>query len=283
MSSRPSSLRSTAAPEPAASDRWTPPPVIKASALLHAAVVAGCVAAPSQWPKGLALIAGNHVAVGLCGMMPRASYLGRTVTRMPEDPSDPRPKIALTLDDGPDPDVTPAVLDLLDAHGAQATFFCIGRRVEAHPGLAREIVDRGHRIENHTYRHHHSFAFRFVGGLHREIERAQKAIADVTGRRPSYFRAPAGMRSFMLDPVLNRMGLTLVAWTRRGYDAVVGDADRVVPRLVRGLRDGDILLLHDGNCARSRSGKPVVIEALGRTLELCDRRGFRAVGLPEGL
>ena len=95
-----------------------------------------------------------------------------------------RDEIALTFDDGPDPEVTPRVLDLLDAAGARATFFCIGRRVEAHPEIAAEIARRGHRIENHTYTHPHLFACYLAPALRREIEDAQRAIERATGRRP---------------------------------------------------------------------------------------------------
>ena len=264
-------------------DRWRPPGLIKASIAFHGALAAGTIAYPEHWPTALKLLAANHAVVGLAGMLPRASWLGRTVNRFPTRTDACRPEVALTFDDGPDPEVTPQVLDLLDAHGAQASFFCIGRRVEQYPELTREIVQRGHLVENHTFHHSHSFAFRLYGGLKREILRAQDAIEGTTGRRPSYFRAPAGMRNFFLDPLLRHLDLTLVAWTRRGFDAVEGNPDRVLPRLVRGLSAGDILLLHDGNSAKNAKGKPVAIESLSRLLALFDRRGLAAVTLPPGL
>ena len=105
----------------------------------------------------------------------------------------------------------------------------------------------------------------------------------VTGQRPSCFRAPAGLRNPFLEPVLHRLGLSLVSWTRRGFDTREGDAQRVLARLTRGLAAGDILLLHDGNAARTARGEPVLLEVLPLLLERLRADGLRAVTLPEGL
>ncbi|MFS2055120.1 polysaccharide deacetylase family protein, partial [Variovorax sp. CT11-76] len=183
----------------------------------------------------------------------------------------------------PEPAVTPRVLDLLDAHGQRATFFCIAERVQAQPALAREIVARGHSIQNHTARHRHNFSFLGPRGFASEIARAQQILGEVTGQRPSCFRAPAGLRNPFLEPVLHRLGLSLVSWTRRGFDTREGDAQRVLARLTRGLAAGDILLLHDGNAARTARGEPVLLEVLPLLLERLRADGLRAVTLPEGL
>src|SRR2546430_367552 len=99
--------------------------------------------------------------------------------------------IAITIDDGPDPEVTPHVLALLEQHGARATFFCIGERVARHPGLARQIVRCGHGIENHSQRHLQRFSLLGPRALAREIGCAQQAIAAATGEVAQFFRAPA--------------------------------------------------------------------------------------------
>jgi peptidoglycan/xylan/chitin deacetylase (PgdA/CDA1 family) len=109
-----------------------------------------------------------------------------------------RREVAITIDDGPDPEVTPAVLDLLDAHGARATFFCIAEQARAQPALCREITRRGHSVQNHSERHSHLFSMLGPRGLADEIGRAQQTLADITGQRPSFFRAPAGLRSPLL-------------------------------------------------------------------------------------
>ena len=175
------------------------------------------------------------------------------------------------------------MLDLLDAHGQRATFFCIAERVREHPALAREIVARGHSIQNHTARHRHNFSFLGPRGFHAEIERAQQLLQEVTGQRPICFRAPAGLRNPFLAPVLHRLGLVLVSWTRRGFDTRERDAATVLARLAKDLKAGDILLLHDGHAARTAAGRPVVLEVLPLLLERLRTDGLHAVTLPQAL
>jgi peptidoglycan/xylan/chitin deacetylase (PgdA/CDA1 family) len=192
-------------------------------------------------------------------------------------------RVAITIDDGPDPDVTPLVLSQLAEHRAQATFFCVGNRVERFAGLARDIVDRGHAVENHSQRHRHTFSVLGPRSIGAEIARAQESIFRATGSSPRFFRAPAGLRNPFLDPVLARMQLRLASWTRRGFDTVDANADAVYRRLVYPLQDGDILLLHDGNAARSRSGKAVILEVLPRLLEAMALKQLRPVTLRSAL
>ncbi|RPJ73173.1 MAG: polysaccharide deacetylase family protein, partial [Desulfobacteraceae bacterium] len=165
--------------------------------------------------------------------------------------------VSLTFDDGPDPEVTPRVLDVLDTAGARASFFCIGRRVRAHPGLCRDIVARGHRVENHGDSHSSAFAAFGYKRMQADIAACQATIADVTGQSPRFFRPTAGLRSPLLDPVLARLDLRLATWTRRGFDTRSGDPHRIYSRLAAGLAAGDILLLHDGHAARTVDGRAV--------------------------
>lgn len=267
---------------PATPESWPWPPAIRASAAWHAAAVGAGVLVPGAWPWALGAIVLNHALITAAGLTPRSRLLGPNVTRLPAA-AIARREVAITIDDGPEPAVTPRVLDLLDAHGQRATFFCIAERVQAQPALAREIVARGHSIQNHTARHRHNFSFLGPRGFANEIARAQQILGEVTGQRPSCFRAPAGLRNPFLEPVLHRLGLSLVSWTRRGFDTREGDAQRVLARLTRGLAAGDILLLHDGNAARTARGEPVLLEVLPLLLERLRADGLRAVTLPEGL
>ena len=113
----------------------------------------------------------------------------------------------------------------------------------------------------------------------REIQRAQSAIAESGGGYPSLFRAPAGIQNPLLQSALSDSGLSLVSWTRRGFDTVTRDGARVAKRLTRGLAPGDILLLHDGSSARDRNGRPVVLESLPRVLDDLGRKGLRSDAL----
>src|SRR5262249_13231942 len=149
--------------------------------------------------------------------------------------------------------------DILDRYDAKASFFCVGERVAAHPQIAREIARRGHTVESHSHHHATTFALYGLGALRREVWAAQAVIAEATGPEPRVFRAPAGFRSPILDPVLGRLGLSYASWTRRGFDTADCDAARVLRRLTRGLGAGDILLLHDS--------VPRVIEVLPLLLE----------------
>jgi peptidoglycan/xylan/chitin deacetylase (PgdA/CDA1 family) len=208
--------------------------------------------------------------------------LGPNWTRLPPQ-SGLAGRVAITIDDGPDPDVTPLVLSQLAEHRAQATFFCVGNRVERFAALARDIVDRGHAIENHSQWHRHTFSVLGPRGIGAEISRAHDSIFRATGSSPRFFRAPAGLRNPFLDPVLARMQLRLASWTRRGFDTVNTNADAVYRRLANPLQDGDILLLHDGNAARSRSGKAVILEVLPRLLEAMALKQLRPVTLRSAL
>jgi len=257
---------------------WKLSPLLRVSTGLHAGGAAALALAPRTWPIVVGALIADHLTVVAAGLWPRATLLGPTLVRLPAA-ARARREIALTFDDGPDPATTPRVLDLLDAHGARSTFFCVGRRVEAHRDVAAEIARRGHRVENHSHRHRSAFWFLPPAMLRDEIDRAQDAIAMATGRAPRLFRAPAGIRSPLLEPLLARAGLDLASWTRRGFDTVTGDASRILARLVRRLAPGDILLLHDGSSARGASGGPVVLEVLPRLLDAIEAAGLRPVPL----
>lgn len=251
---------------PSHSPRWRPSPLLGVSLGLHVGAAAALIARPSVWPWVLGALAADHAVLAGASLVPRSRLLGPNWTSLPAAAASQR-QVAITVDDGPDPQVTPRVLALLEEHRVRATFFCIGERVRTYAELAREITRRGHAIENHTQRHVHYFSLLGPRGLTMEIERAQDTIGIVTGQRPAFFRAPAGLRNPFLDPVLSRLSLRLASWTRRGFDTVNASSDAVLGRLTGGLRGGDILLLHDGNAARKRDGSPIVLEVLPRLLD----------------
>ena len=260
---------------------WRPTPLITGTALLHAGAAAGLVAAPALWPWALAAVAANHALVTTAGLLPRSHALGPNITRLPPAPQAPR--IALTIDDGPDPEVTPRVLELLAVHGLRASFFLIGQRAERHPALCRAIVAAGHRVENHGYSHSHALSLFGPARLAADIARAQAVIADASGQAPRFFRPTAGLRNLFLEPVLARQDLRLASWTRRGYDTREPSVDRVLQRLTRDLADGDILLLHDGHAARAGDGRPVIEHLIALLAQRLARAGLASATLHEAL
>ncbi len=256
--------------------------LLRASLAWHVAALLLVLWRVHWWPWALAAVIANHLLLTALGLWPRSRALGTNWTRLPAH-SAARAEVAITLDDGPDPLITPQVLSILARHGAHATFFCIGERVAQHPQIVRDCVAQGHAVENHSQRHAHYFSLLGMAALHAEVAGAQRQIEGASGVAPRFFRAPAGVRSVLLEPVLQRLHLQLASWTRRGFDTVTADATRVLARLTRDLGAGDILLLHDGHAARTRAGTPVVLEVLPALLAVIEQRGLHPVTLREAM
>jgi len=258
--------------------RWRPPTALKATAALHLGGALAFAGSPVAWPWIAGTLIANHGVLLAGCLAPRSQLLGPNRVRLPAA-SARRREVALTFDDGPDPDLTPRVLDILETRNATASFFCIGERAAAHPRLVREIVARGHSVESHSHRHSAAFAFYGPWRLLRELRSAQRSLAEAAGSAPIFFRAPFGTRNPMLDPTLARLGLAYVSWTRRGFDVVDRNAARVLGRLLRGLTAGDILLLHDGVAALEKAGEATVLAVLPSLLERLADQGLRPVSL----
>ncbi len=247
-------------------------PFVRASVAVHAVGGVACLVAPHEWRWIVAGVVADHLALVAGSLIPRSTLVGPNLRRL-DAQAVGGDGVVLTFDDGPDPAVTPRVLDCLDAHGATASFFCVGLQAEKHPAVVEEISRRGHHVENHSWRHAWSFCFQSASSIRNELERTQQLLGALAGGRPRYFRAPAGLRNPWLDSVLRRDDLALVSWTRRAFDTVTTDSELVVRRLTRNVAAGDILLLHD-------HGATSVLEALPRLLEKLATHGLRAMRLP---
>ncbi|MHB1676896.1 MAG: polysaccharide deacetylase family protein [Sulfuriferula sp.] len=262
------------------SDRWRPPLLVRLSAAIHLVALPIVLLRPAAWIEVLAIIIIDHLLITAVGLWPRSTWLGPNLTRLPPA-ARARNEISLTIDDGPDPEVTPQVLAILDRYQVKASFFCIAELAARYPDLCREIVKRGHDVENHTQHHRHNFSLLGIKGYRREIQAAQITLNDITGRKPQFFRAPAGLRNPFLDPVLHRLHLRLATWSVRGYDTRVRDAARVRNRLIRGLRAGAILLLHDGNAAHTANNVPIILAVLPNIIETAAAAQLQFVSLRE--
>jgi len=262
--------------------QWQLAPLLRLSLAWHGLAAVITLLRPHWWPWTLAAVIADHLLLTALGLWPRSRALGSNWTRLPARAA-ARGEVAITIDDGPDPEITPQVLAILAAHGARATFFCIGERVDQFPQIVRECLSQGHTVENHSYHHAYYFSLLGLQALYAEVTHSQQHIERVGGVAPRFFRAPAGLRSPLLEPVLQRLGLQLASWTRRGFDTVNADAPVVLARLIRHLRAGDILLLHDGHAARTSAGTAVVVEVLPPLLTAIAQRGLRTVTLREAL
>jgi len=186
--------------------------------------------------------------------------------------STPRKEVWLTIDDGPHPDSTPAFLDVLDQFGAKATFFVIGRQVEAHRSLCREMIQRGHTIENHSASHPSATWWALPPCLvRREILSASDAIRAATGQRPRFFRPPVGMCSSGVHPVAIETGLSVIGWSASGSDGCARAPSAVLESILPQISPGAIVLLHEGDRARQR------ILTLSLLLESLQREGYHCV------
>jgi peptidoglycan-N-acetylglucosamine deacetylase len=267
---------------PPTAARYRLSPLLRASIVLHGGAALATLLRPHWWPWTLGAVMADQLLLTALGLWPRSGGLGSNWTRLPAAAA-ARGEVAITIDDGPDPEVTPQVLALLAEHGVPVSFFCIGERAAQFPDCVRAAAAAGHAIENHSYRHGHNFSLLGPGSMRRDVSLAQQVLGALGGSPPRFFRAPAGLRNPLLDPVLQRQGLQLASWTRRGFDTVSADATSVLARLTRNLAAGDILLLHDGHASRTAAGTPLVLEVLPRLIEAIEARSLRAVTLRQAL
>lgn len=263
---------------PAQPRAWRPGPFLLIQLALHGAALLLLMLYPPEWQWAVATIFFSQLMLMAASLWPRSTCLGANLVRLPATALQ-RGEVALTIDDGPDPLVTPQVLAILAQNGVHATFFCIGERAAAHPQLCQKILEAGHRIENHGARHPTLLSLSGPTGWRREILEGQRILQHITGQRPHFYRAVAGLRNPFLDPVLHGSGLQLASWTRRGFDTRERDPEKVLQRLTHHLAAGDILLLHDGNAARTPSGEAVIVSVLPRLLDAIRARGLTPVTL----
>ncbi|MGH9359550.1 MAG: polysaccharide deacetylase family protein [Candidatus Acidiferrales bacterium] len=190
-------------------------------------------------------------------------------------------RVALTFDDGPTPPCTDQILDILKEHGVTATFFVNGKLVDRFPERVQRIKRENHTLGNHTYTHLFLY-LKTRKTIASEIDRTQDAVERHAGLRPQVFRAPYGVRWFGLFPVLRRRGMRSVQWSDTGFDWVEKHtAVDIVRKALKNLRDGSVILLHDG-CGRYEPGEvdhARTVAALPAIIEEVHRRGFRFVSV----
>lgn len=177
-------------------------------------------------------------------LVPRCSWFGRMIKQLAPAGN----QVLLTIDDGPHPQHTPAILDILDQHRIKAVFFLIGERAAQHPHLVREIVARGHEIGNHTQTHPAStFWVLRPAALWREIATCQQTLTAICPEHPPrFFRPPAGHHNVFTSLIVETLGLQMMMWSARGFDGVVQQVPLISRLIARRLQPGAIVLIHEG-------------------------------------
>lgn len=182
-------------------------------------------------------------------------------------------RIALTFDDGPDPEMTPKVLAVLAEHQVKATFFLIGHKVEQYPDLAKQIAAAGHVVADHSYSHSNTIAIFPTAKLTADIKQGADIIEQATGKRPMWFRPPFGVTNPRYAKALKTLGMTSIGWSVRSMDTTKPDANILLRRITDSLKPGSIVLLHDT--------QQVTLQILPQLIQQVQKRGMEIVGLPE--
>lgn len=222
---------------------------------------------------GLSVVKVGVVSGSVVESTPLVAATPMRVKRMPLAPN--TKVVALTFDDGPWPGQTERVLDILRQEGVHATFFMLGIRVRAHPDLAKRIVDEGHSVGSHTMTH--PILTKVPGDVVRnQLVWSQDLIAQTTGVRPIFFRAPGGAVNSVVRSEANALGMRVVHWTADPADWRKPPASAIVDRVVSATGPGAIVLLHDGGGERSQT-----IAALPQIIHQLRQRGYRFITLDE--
>ena len=221
---------------------------------------------------GLALWA----AVYYCAYAVRSQVWGRTVWRGRADSN----AVALTFDDGPTLD-TLDLLDILRREKIKATFFLIGKQVERYPEIARRIAADNHEIGNHSYSHP-IYLFRSPSRTRLELQKTQNIIMQTTGVTPRFSRPPCGVRTPAYFAAARELGLETIQWSDTGFDWKDFSAAQIAQNVLKQIRSGSIILLHDGDSAGLRERRQTV-EAVPLILQGLNARGLRIVSLAKFL
>lgn len=206
-------------------------------------------------------------------LRPRSSLFGRSVWKVPD-----RRDVALTFDDGPHPEDTPAILEILDQAGVKGTFFFVGERARRHPDLVRRAASAGHEVAAHSDSHPWWFSLAGPGRMGREVRAAADSLERLTGRRPRHFRPPMGHKNLFLDKEVREAGMEPATWSVRTYDTLGRSPESVRRSVLARAAPGDIILLHEGVRRSPGAPSPTVL-ALEGIIRGLRERGLEPVSL----
>lgn len=215
------------------------------------------------------------VAAGYQSMAPTGQWYGRTFTGLPGSR-----QIALTYDDGPNDPHTLRLLEVLAEHGVQATFFLIGRYVRQRPEIAREIVQAGHVVGNHTF-NHPLLIFKSETEIRREISQCRAVLQDAIGQHSNLFRPPFGGRRPAVLRVARELGLEPIMWNVTGYDWSAPAAEKIERTVAKRIRGGDVILLHDGGHKQIGADRSNTVTATDHLIARYKSEGYEFLSIPQ--
>ena len=225
---------------------------------------------------GLAAIGLSVIGGAIHGAFHRNSPLfGRALGKIAGD----KKVVALTFDDGPNPEATPLILDTLREKGVKATFFVLGSHAERWPDLVRRIAHDGHQLGNHGY-FHRKLQFKSPFYVSRDIRLGIRAIKRAGAPAPRYFRAPHGFRSPWTTPIANSYGERTVGWSLGVWDSDRPGVDEIVRRTLEGVSPGSIVLLHDGDGYNADGDRMQTAAALPLIIDRLKDQGYEFATLP---
>jgi peptidoglycan/xylan/chitin deacetylase (PgdA/CDA1 family) len=226
---------------------------------------------------GYAAIGASVLGGAVHGAFYRNSpFFGPALSRVP---SDRKKVVALTFDDGPNPEATPRILDTLAEKGVAAAFFVLGSHAERWPDLVLRTAHEGHQLGNHGY-FHRKLQFRSPFYVARDIRLGIRAIQRAGAPAPRHFRAPHGFRSPWTTPIASSYGERTVGWSLGVWDSDLPGVDEIVRRTLEGVTPGSIVLLHDGDGYNPDGDRLQTADALPRIIDGLKDMGYEFAKLP---
>jgi peptidoglycan/xylan/chitin deacetylase (PgdA/CDA1 family) len=205
---------------------------------------------------------------------PQLTWFGPTISHGPRDGD----RVAITFDDGPNDSATLAVRDILDRYGVKATFFLVGKALDARPQIAQALLDDGMLLGAHSY-HHDSW--RWLDPRYPELQRSIDAFRRHLAVCPRYYRPPHGQRTPFMSLLLRDRDMTSVTWDVSAGDWATDDAALIAERVLRDVRPGSVVLLHDGLDGNPSADRAVIVRALPLILDGLRERGLHPVRVDE--